>query len=72
MSGSFADPPSTAAWQHRDARNGFEVVFIHAVDDGYSIEGATAAVEHGEAWAVEYVITLDRAWADEERVRTGT
>ena len=60
--GTFTNPPSTAAWQHRDARDGFEVVFIHAVDDGYCIEGATAAVEDGHPWVVEYVITLDRDW----------
>ncbi len=62
MSGTFTDPPSTAAWQHREARDGFEVVFIHSVDDGYRIEGATAAVGDGQAWVVEYVITLDRDW----------
>lgn len=62
MRNTFLDPPRTAAWQHRDARNGFEVVFVRTEDDGYRIEGHTAAVEAGQAWAVEYLITLDRDW----------
>jgi uncharacterized protein len=59
---SFSDPPTAAAWEHRDSRNGFEVVFIHAADDGHRIEGHTAAIADGQAWAVEYAITLDRNW----------
>jgi hypothetical protein len=59
---SFRDPPPHAAWQHRDAREGFEVVFLHSDDDGYRFEGHTAAVEDGEPWAVEYVITVDPGW----------
>ena len=55
--------PRYAAWQHRGAREGFEVVFLHAGADGYRLEGYTAAVEDGEAWAVHYVIMLDSAWA---------
>ena len=47
-----------AAWRHRDAREGFEVVRI----DGRVFEGSTAAVEEGEAWALRYVIELDEAW----------
>ncbi len=62
MTTPFSDPPRIAAWQHRDARNGFEVVFLHVDDDGYRIDGHTAAVEDGQAWAVEYVITLDLDW----------
>ena len=62
MPAIFADPPGTAAWQHRHARNGFEVVFFRTSDNGYRIEGDTAAVEHGQAWAVHYAITLDRNW----------
>jgi hypothetical protein len=62
MTTTFSDPPRTAAWQHRDARNGFEVVFLHTEDDGYRIDGHTAAVEGGQAWAAEYAITLDRDW----------
>ena len=62
MTATFLDPPSTAAWQHRDARDGFEVAFLHPVDNGYRVEGHTAAVEDGQTWAVEYVVTLDRNW----------
>jgi uncharacterized protein len=58
----FAAPPPFAAWQHRDARDGFEVVFIHPDDDGYRIEGDTAALEDGEVWTVRYVVNVDRAW----------
>jgi uncharacterized protein len=47
-----------AAWQHRDAREGFEAVRI----EGQRFEGQTAAVEDGEAWAVGYVIELDDDW----------
>jgi uncharacterized protein len=59
---AFAAPPEFAAWRHRDAREGFEVVFLHAGDDGYRLEGHTAAVEDGQAWAVGYRITLDAGW----------
>jgi hypothetical protein len=59
---AFAAPPEFAAWRHRDARDGFEVVFLRGADGGYHLEGHTAAVEDGEAWAVRYRITLDGAW----------
>ena len=49
---AFAAPPEFAAWRHRDARDGFEVVFLRAGDGGYRLEGHTAAVEEGQAWAV--------------------
>jgi hypothetical protein len=62
VTATLVAPPSTAAWQHRQARQGFEVVFLHTSDCGHRIEGTTAAVEDGQAWAVEYVITLDRDW----------
>jgi uncharacterized protein len=59
----FLDPPERAAWRHREARNGFEVVFFRSAVDGHRIEGATAAVEPGgDAWAVQYVIELDSNW----------
>ena len=59
---AFLDPPRFAAWRHRDARDGFEVMFPRPVGDGYRIDGQTAAVEDGEAWAVEYAISLDEHW----------
>ena len=58
----FDLPPRFAAWQHREARSGFEVVFLRAAGEALHVEGDTAAVEDGEAWAVHYAITLDRDW----------
>ena len=58
----FVALPAAAAWQHRDARSGFEVAFFQPLDDGYRIEGSTTAVEDGAAWIVEYEIVLDAAW----------
>jgi hypothetical protein len=55
---SFDPPPSSAAWRHRGAREGFEVVFF----GGDRLTGQTSAVEAGEAWAVEYAIELDAGW----------
>jgi hypothetical protein len=54
--------PPVAAWRHRHARDGFEVVFLHAGDAGYQLEGTTAAVEDGQAWAVRYLIALNADW----------
>ena len=59
----FRDPPRCAAWQHRGARNGFEVVFVRSDGEGRQLVGDTAAVEDGEGWAVHYVITLDPDWS---------
>jgi hypothetical protein len=58
----FADPPRSAAWRHREARDGFEVVFLRSDGDGYRLEGDTAAVEEGKAWAVRYDISVDASW----------
>jgi uncharacterized protein len=60
---SFAPVPVTAAWQHRVARSGFEVVYFGARGDGCRIEGWTTAIEDGQTWAVEYAIDVDAAWA---------
>jgi hypothetical protein len=54
--------PPFAAWRHRHARDGFEVVFLRAGGDGYRLEGTTTAVEDGQAWAVRYLIALDTGW----------
>jgi uncharacterized protein len=56
----FRDPPPQAAWQHRGARSGFEVVFARASGDRLHLDGETAAVEDGAAWAVRYAIELSR------------
>jgi uncharacterized protein len=60
---SFATVPATAAWRHRGARSGFEVVYFQTRSGGCGIEGWTTAVEDGDTWAVEYAIELDAGWA---------
>ena len=60
---AFAFPPATAAWQHRGARSGFEVVYFQARGNECHIEGWTTAIEDGQTWAVEYAIELDVTWA---------
>ena len=60
---SYAPLPVTAAWHHRGARSGFEVVYFGARGDGCRIEGWTTAIEDGETWAVEYAIEIDPAGA---------
>jgi uncharacterized protein len=60
---SFAPVPATAAWHHRGARSGFEVVYFDARSEGCRIEGWTTAIEDGATWAVEYAIEVNAAWA---------
>jgi uncharacterized protein len=55
---AFLDFPPVAAWRHREARDGFEVVFF----SGRRAEGHTTAVEEGQAWAVRYAIELAPDW----------
>jgi uncharacterized protein len=59
----FASLPATAAWRHRDARDGFEVAYFRARDRGCRIEGITTAIEDGVTWAVEYSVDLDETGA---------
>jgi hypothetical protein len=55
--------PSMAAWRHVGAaREGFEVVSLHADLDGYHFEGRSTGVEDGHAWGVRYVLSLDSNW----------
>ena len=68
---SFAALPRQAAWQHRGARAGFEVVFFDDRDGGYLIHGCTAAIEDGTPWTVEYAIELDGAGATRTARITG-
>ncbi len=56
---AFTDPPAQVAWRHKDLREGFEVVFI---EPRWTIEGATTAVEDGDAFAVQYAIDLTPDW----------
>ena len=73
----FAEIPAFAAWRHRDARDGFEVVFFVAHGSGMRIEGHTTAIEGGEPFAVSYAIELDQRWRTQaaeisERSRSGS
>ncbi len=52
ISMSFWPVPNAAAWQHRDARAGFEVVYFEPRSDGYQTEGCTTAIEDGQPWVV--------------------
>ncbi|MFL5457847.1 MAG: putative glycolipid-binding domain-containing protein [Myxococcales bacterium] len=38
-------------------------MFLHADDGGLRIDGATTAVEDGEAWVVQYAIGFGAAWS---------
>lgn len=68
---SFSPLPVTAAWQHRDARLGFEVACFRPAGRGYYISGSTTAVEDGQAWVVSYEISLDQAWRTQYARITG-
>jgi hypothetical protein len=60
---SFLPPPATACWLHREARSGFEVAYFRGQEDGWAVDGTTAAVEDAHTWIVTYSIRLDVAWA---------
>lgn len=59
---SFLAPPATACWLHREARSGFEVAYFRSQEDGWVIDGTTAAMEDTQTWVVTYGIQLDAAW----------
>jgi hypothetical protein len=63
--------PPEAAWSHRDARSGFEVLHVRADGDGYAFAGTTAAVEDGRTWVVDYAIRVDAAWCTRSGRVTG-
>lgn len=46
---TFRSPPAFAAWQHVDARQGFEVAFLRPAGSGWQVDGHTSAVEDGLA-----------------------
>jgi hypothetical protein len=56
---TFQDPPAFAAWEHREARRGFEVAYLTATGAGLHVHGSTSAVEAGQPWVVTYEIDLD-------------
>jgi len=59
----FAALPPSAAWRHRDAREGFEIVFPRPAGAGGGVlDGHTVAVEDGVAWVVRYEIRIDDRW----------
>ena len=62
MPTTFGPLPPAAAWRHREARDGFEVVFLETGETGHRLRGCTSAVEDGEPWVVRYEIALDGAW----------
>ncbi len=63
--------PQSAAWRHRGARDGFEVVFPRWNRDGVQLDGSTAAVEADEAWVVNYAIALDPSWRTRRALISG-
>lgn len=67
----FVNPPPTAAWSHRGARQGFEVVFFERNEEGHLITGCTTALEDAQAWVVDYRIQLDQRWATRRARVTG-
>ena len=54
--------PAVAAWQHVEARTGYEVVFFAAADDGLTIDGTTTGTEDGISWWVRFHIELGPGW----------
>ena len=54
--------PASAAWRHKGAREGFEVVYIQQEHSSCRLCGHTAAVEGGKAWVVGYEIVVDGNW----------
>ncbi|HEY2653375.1 MAG TPA: putative glycolipid-binding domain-containing protein [Solirubrobacteraceae bacterium] len=67
----FRQLPASAAWLHVGARDGYEVVFPRGDRAEVRFQGATAALEAGEPWLVNYVITLASAWTARSAVITG-
>lgn len=54
--------PTTAAWRHLGARDGFEVLFLRRSAEGFELDGYSTAVEDGQAWGVRYALRLDTDW----------
>lgn len=54
--------PTSAAWKHIDARDGFEVVFLDEHHLGHRLRGHTTAVEDEQAFSVQYLISVDDSW----------
>ena len=54
---------SSACWQHRGGRSGFEVAYFTARQHSWRLDGTTAAIEDAQTWVVTYRIEVDAAWA---------
>ncbi|MDX6302378.1 MAG: uncharacterized protein QOF53_3592 [Nocardioidaceae bacterium] len=67
---TFQDLPPFAAWEHREARRGFEVAYLTATGAGLHVHGSTSAVEAGKPWVVSYEIDLDERWRTRHAVVT--
>jgi uncharacterized protein len=67
----FGALPESAAWRHRNARDGFEVVFSASEDEGFRCEGHTSAVESDRVWAVRYRIKVDVSWVTRSATLNG-
>ena len=51
-----------AAWRHRDARIGVEILFLSRELAGYELSGYSTAVQEGEGWGMRYTLTVDDRW----------
>ena len=68
---TFSALPVTAAWQHRDARAGFEVAWFRPIGRGYHLSGCTTGAEDGQTWVISYAIELDETWTTRSARITG-
>ena len=67
----FSALPVTAAWQHREARLGFEVAWFQQAGRGYHLSGCTTGAEDGQTWMISYAIELDETWTTRSARITG-
>ena len=67
----FSALPVTAAWQHRDARLGFEVAWFQPAGRGFHLSGCTTGAEDGQTWVISYAIELDETWTTRSARITG-
>jgi hypothetical protein len=58
----FGRLPDAAAWRHETTREGFEVVFLAAGEQGIRLAGESALVMDDEPVWVGYEIELDPGW----------
>src|SRR4051794_23849243 len=60
--------PAFAAWQHVQARHGFEVAYFATSDDDCRITGCTVGFQDGDPWIINYEIALDGQWCTRRAV----